>query len=137
MDPHHHHSEEPPEYPNQTGQGGFTENLFLGLLILACVCRVGTEAHRCWHGYRRDQQIRRHRERPHLTVLTERLTGTRLSECLLSECPICLEEFTSTEEIAHLPCHHIFHTACVKEWLGIHPTCPVCRDNLLSRAEVL
>jgi hypothetical protein len=134
MDPPHH-AEEPTEYPNHTETGGFTENLFLGLMILACVCRVGIETHRCWHDYRRDQQTRRRRERTPITVLTERLTGTMLSESLLSECPICLEEFTSNEEVAHLPCHHIFHTTCVKEWFGIHLTCPLCRDDLLSRAE--
>jgi hypothetical protein len=31
---------------------------------------------------------------------------------------------------AQLPCHHIFHSQCVVQWLKTSPVCPCCRDSL-------
>lgn len=45
------------------------------------------------------------------------------SEC---ECPICCSELVS-EPTLELPCSHVFHAACVRVWLQMQHTCPVCR----------
>jgi hypothetical protein len=47
-----------------------------------------------------------------------------------TKCSICLEEFTRGESVCELPCKHIFHDACVREWLKREATCPVCRKVL-------
>lgn len=31
---------------------------------------------------------------------------------------------------AQLPCHHMFHSQCVVQWLKTSPVCPCCRDSL-------
>lgn len=46
------------------------------------------------------------------------------------ECAICMEDFRLNEEAKKLPCKHCFHDQCIKEWLKLHGTCPVCRKNL-------
>lgn len=46
------------------------------------------------------------------------------------ECAICMEDFRLNEEAKKLPCKHCFHEQCIKEWLKLHGTCPVCRKNL-------
>lgn len=48
-------------------------------------------------------------------------------------CRICHSEYATGERLRQLPCQHIFHKACIDEWLGcFHATCPVCRMNLLG-----
>ncbi|KAK8862838.1 Receptor-like proteiny region transmembrane domain and RING domain-containing protein 2 [Apiospora arundinis] len=50
-------------------------------------------------------------------------------------CSICTEDFTDGIEVRKLPCSHLFHPACVDQWLtefGV--TCPVCRVNLAATA---
>lgn len=46
------------------------------------------------------------------------------------ECAICMEDFRLHEEAKKLPCKHCFHEPCIKEWLKLHGTCPVCRKHL-------
>ncbi|KAG8360400.1 hypothetical protein FVEN_g2097 [Fusarium venenatum] len=50
-------------------------------------------------------------------------------------CVICLEEFTDTDNVRHLPCEHTFHSGCIAAWyLAAHDTCPVCAyDFVLAR----
>ena len=43
------------------------------------------------------------------------------------ECIICQEE--KRDQWRALPCAHIFHDKCVKEWLQQNPSCPVCRTT--------
>ncbi|KAJ0405550.1 hypothetical protein P43SY_009599 [Pythium insidiosum] len=45
-------------------------------------------------------------------------------------CPICLVEFEEDEDVRNLPCKHLFHVACIDEWLGRNTTCPMCKNNL-------
>ncbi|GLJ49288.1 hypothetical protein SUGI_1041690 [Cryptomeria japonica] len=43
-------------------------------------------------------------------------------------CSICLTDYVDEDVVRIMPdCAHIFHVACVDEWLRRHPTCPVCR----------
>lgn len=50
------------------------------------------------------------------------------------ECAICQEEMAQTKVVS-LPCGHLFHKECIREWLGRKATCPTCAPllNPLSR----
>lgn len=43
-------------------------------------------------------------------------------------CPICQSEFASPLEI--LPCHHIYHRACIREWFKMRMICPYCNTAI-------
>jgi len=43
-------------------------------------------------------------------------------------CSICLENVQ--EDRQTLPCGHEFHEDCLREWLALQDTCPVCRATL-------
>ena len=49
------------------------------------------------------------------------------------QCPTCLEVFTPEDDLQCPPCGHVFHGACIRQWLrskrGSHtgPDCPQCR----------
>ena len=46
------------------------------------------------------------------------------------ECCICLEENKLDDHVIRMPCAHIFHSDCIKDWLSRSCTCPVCRFEL-------
>ena len=53
------------------------------------------------------------------------------------ECPICLEDFKEGEPVKRLPCGHLFHAACVKEWIvDVRGVCPLCRQGQKIEAMV-
>ncbi len=45
-------------------------------------------------------------------------------------CSICLSTFEEGEGVGRLPCQHVFHAACIKDWLGLKQTCPLCMRNV-------
>lgn len=46
------------------------------------------------------------------------------------ECVICQEKFTAQDQdLAKLPCGHIFHRDCIYKWLKEKRSCPVCRKE--------
>jgi len=47
-------------------------------------------------------------------------------------CCICFGDHNLNEKVARLPCGHLFHHACVSEWLHKHCTCPFCRWELAT-----
>lgn len=49
-------------------------------------------------------------------------------------CSICLDEFDIRIHVLEMPCRHIFHNECLREWLTRSNTCPLCRFRL-SNAE--
>jgi hypothetical protein len=55
-------------------------------------------------------------------------------------CPICQEELHSTATtsankgcVKLLNCPHVFHKACIKQWLSSNKTCPVCKQEVLPQ----
>lgn len=46
-----------------------------------------------------------------------------------SNCSICATEFGKNMQIVVLECdsRHIFHEECIKKWLRINTSCPICR----------
>lgn len=46
------------------------------------------------------------------------------------QCVICLNDFEAADRVRRLPCDHVFHVACVDEWLGRDAHCPLCRTGL-------
>ncbi|RWS30631.1 hypothetical protein B4U80_13615 [Leptotrombidium deliense] len=51
--------------------------------------------------------------------------------CSSAECIICKEDFRSGG-VEILPCGHMFHALCIKEWFGVRFNCPSCRDEIPS-----
>ena len=45
-----------------------------------------------------------------------------------NSCPICFDD--NTENLVTTPCKHIYHTACIEEWLKTHTNCPLCRKEI-------
>ncbi|KAL4161541.1 hypothetical protein PRNP1_002095 [Phytophthora ramorum] len=46
-----------------------------------------------------------------------------------SECPICCGDLADDQTL-RLPCGHNYHAGCVRVWLNLQRTCPVCRLQL-------
>ncbi|XP_010068769.2 RING-H2 finger protein ATL46 [Eucalyptus grandis] len=55
-----------------------------------------------------------------------------------AECAVCLCEVRAGEEVRELKCcDHVFHRACLDQWLGYkNVTCPLCRRFVARRASV-
>ncbi|CAL1396775.1 unnamed protein product [Linum trigynum] len=67
------------------------------------------------------------------TLPLGRFSGEQQAGLSSSDCPVCLENFTEGEEFRLLPqCGHAFHRACVDRWFDTHPTCPVCRQQVVA-----
>ncbi|XP_011864954.1 PREDICTED: E3 ubiquitin-protein ligase TRAIP-like [Vollenhovia emeryi] len=45
------------------------------------------------------------------------------------ECVICRELLTPSDDVFNTPCGHIFHFACLVQWLERSKTCPQCRER--------
>ncbi|ORX74692.1 hypothetical protein DL89DRAFT_208613, partial [Linderina pennispora] len=46
------------------------------------------------------------------------------------DCSICQDEYKQGEEVVELPCKHLFHDECIKHWLNVNGTCPICRAGI-------
>lgn len=46
------------------------------------------------------------------------------------ECSICLEELVIGQPALRIPCGHLYHEDCVRDWLKKSNECPVCRFEL-------
>ncbi|XP_061615275.1 E3 ubiquitin-protein ligase RNF139 [Phyllopteryx taeniolatus] len=43
-------------------------------------------------------------------------------------CAICYQDFAASARIT--PCHHYFHALCLRKWLYIQDTCPMCHQRV-------
>ncbi|KAI3966621.1 hypothetical protein MKW92_012541 [Papaver armeniacum] len=49
------------------------------------------------------------------------------------DCIVCLERFIKGESCRSLPrCNHVFHASCVDSWLIQVPSCPLCRQIVVT-----
>uniref|UniRef100_A0A4W5KK73 RING-type E3 ubiquitin transferase n=1 Tax=Hucho hucho TaxID=62062 RepID=A0A4W5KK73_9TELE len=46
------------------------------------------------------------------------------------KCTICLSMLEDEEDVRRLPCMHLFHQACVDQWLATSRKCPICRVDI-------
>lgn len=47
-----------------------------------------------------------------------------------NDCAICLEDFCDGEQMMRLPCMHVFHACCSRDWLRRMAKCPCCNFEL-------
>ncbi|KAK9131994.1 hypothetical protein Scep_011522 [Stephania cephalantha] len=47
-------------------------------------------------------------------------------------CSICMDGIKVDEKIGSLSCGHEFHVNCIKDWLIVNNTCPICRRSALK-----
>ncbi|CAN6807659.1 hypothetical protein Bca4012_002087 [Brassica carinata] len=53
----------------------------------------------------------------------------------LRKCAICLEEYVEGEELGELKgCGHDYHGGCIKKWLSMKNSCPICKSPALPDA---
>ena len=45
-----------------------------------------------------------------------------------NKCIICMEEFEEKERVKYLPCNHLFHHNCIRQWLLREKSCPFCKS---------
>ncbi|XP_015230554.1 PREDICTED: E3 ubiquitin-protein ligase RNF139 [Cyprinodon variegatus] len=43
-------------------------------------------------------------------------------------CAICYQDFANSARLT--PCHHYFHALCLRKWLYIQDTCPMCHQRV-------
>lgn len=48
-------------------------------------------------------------------------------------CAICLTRLRSGETIGDIPCGHVFHKDCLKDWLVRKNRCPICQQTGIAR----
>ncbi|KVH93098.1 Zinc finger, RING/FYVE/PHD-type [Cynara cardunculus var. scolymus] len=53
----------------------------------------------------------------------------------LNSCVICQTNYDDEEQIGVLDCGHEYHVECVKKWLIVKNTCPVCKSTALAAAQ--
>ncbi|KAF7727067.1 hypothetical protein EC973_008030 [Apophysomyces ossiformis] len=51
------------------------------------------------------------------------------------ECTICQETFGVMSELIRMPCKHEYHGPCIRKWLGVSNTCPICRSAMPSEED--
>ena len=58
------------------------------------------------------------------------VTYTFLHRPKSERCPVCLEEFCIHHRVAQTKCKHLFHRKCLRRWLEMKQSCPLCATQL-------
>jgi hypothetical protein len=89
------------------------------------------------NGYTLDELIRMSRIRENLTNQENliELQETKINDVKRldpdkKKCVICLEDFKKGDKTIALPCIHLFHTICIRNWLKTKNSCPLCKFKL-------
>lgn len=53
----------------------------------------------------------------------------------ITQCSICLQDFSEESSGRVLPCHHVFHQNCIDSWTALKNSCPVCKRLLQDLTE--
>ena len=51
------------------------------------------------------------------------------SEIYEKECAVCIEKMEPRQELAKLPCNHIYHKDCIIQWFQNSSRCPLCNNE--------
>ena len=62
--------------------------------------------------------------------IIELLPVYELKEKNNDSCAICVSDFEIGDKVTTIPCSHLFHSECIKEWLKINLSCPICKFGL-------
>ena len=46
------------------------------------------------------------------------------------QCSICMEEYQDDSKVSKPDCLHLFHENCLKKWIEINKSCPICRCDI-------
>ena len=67
----------------------------------------------------------------------KKFTFSSLSDAMMQECVICMEEFKDSDEVAELKCdeRHYFHSKCLEDWLKRKLECPLCKKIVIAEDE--
>ncbi|XP_016316737.1 E3 ubiquitin-protein ligase RNF139-like [Sinocyclocheilus anshuiensis] len=109
------------------GNGAYTMMFESGSKIRACMMclhayfNIYLQAKNGWKTF-----INRRTAVKKINSLPE-VKGTRLRE-IEDVCAICYQEFAASARIT--PCHHYFHALCLRKWLYIQDTCPMCHQRV-------
>ncbi|CAE7628670.1 RNF148 [Symbiodinium pilosum] len=118
-----------------------------GLIILAIDVVMVLLASCTWAKVVRMQEqmletVRTHRAEVRSACMEKLPTATfqelQSSSRLPENCIICLSDFEPNCKVTRLACGHIFHAACIKNWLvdAAHDTCPYrCHEDPLDLVE--
>ncbi|GMJ06415.1 hypothetical protein HRI_004310700 [Hibiscus trionum] len=45
-------------------------------------------------------------------------------------CTVCLDDFLDGDDVASMPCGHVYHYGCIVKWLETSHMCPLCRFHM-------
>jgi hypothetical protein len=97
----------------------------MGCIESCCICVEITEENNCF------QEVK-HLKNTTNTIIDDKIsiiTNTKRDEC--SICLDCL-----IKDVYALPCAHIFHEKCIKQWLTKKTTCPICYCDVCKPYDV-
>ncbi|KAM9419492.1 E3 ubiquitin-protein ligase RNF139-like isoform 1-T1 [Salvelinus alpinus] len=114
------------------GNGAYTMMFEAGSKIRACMMclhayfNIYLQAKNGWKTF-----INRRTAVKKINSLPE-VKGGRLRD-IEDVCAICYQEFATSARIT--PCQHYFHALCLRKWLYIQDTCPMCHQKVYIEEE--
>ncbi|XP_049401208.1 probable E3 ubiquitin-protein ligase ZFP1 [Solanum stenotomum] len=57
------------------------------------------------------------------------------STCLdgKERCSICLDDYYDKEKLTEINCGHLYHFGCIREWIKLKNSCPICKRDAGAR----